>query len=146
MRFVKVPDVVKCYEVWDGPHRIGHVAKFKDGWWFNSIPRVVHNDLLLGRTLAEAKREIRRFGVVYLIHFDRPYMHAKHYLGWAQQLSLRLEHHRNGTGSRLLQVVRAEGIDWKLARVWVGNRALEKRLKGHSSTRYCPICQGAEPR
>lgn len=44
-------------------------------------------------------------GYIYLIHFVRPYKHAKHYLGWTQDLSARLTAHRTGNGSRLMAVV-----------------------------------------
>lgn len=142
MRFVRIVGAYKkSHAAYDGTILIGHIIKVKDhSWWFFAVPNVKVHQLYLGKTLVEAKRAVRSFGVVYLIHFDRPYKHARHYLGWAKSLSLRLQHHENGTGARLLQVVKAEGIGWKLARVWVGNRALEKRLKGHGSPRYCPIC------
>jgi hypothetical protein len=42
--------------------------------------------------------------------------------------------------------VKAAGIGWRLARVWSGTRALERRLKvqgGHA--RKCPLC-GVTPR
>jgi predicted GIY-YIG superfamily endonuclease len=30
---------------------------------------------------------------VYLIHFDRPYKHSRHYLGYATDVDERLERH-----------------------------------------------------
>ena len=82
-------------------------------------------------------------GTVYLIHFARPYKHAQHYIGFAENLERRLWHHRQGTGARLLQVVREEGIDWELARTWDGDRSLERRLKnGKNAGKWlCPICR-----
>ena len=53
---------------------------------------------------------------VYLLHFDRPYQHAKHYLGSCQDLERRLTQHGKGRGARLLEVVHAVGIGWQLAR------------------------------
>jgi hypothetical protein len=50
--------------------------------------------------------------VVYLLHFDRPYQHAKHYLGSCQDLERRLTQHGKGRGARLLEVVHAVGIGW----------------------------------
>lgn len=80
---------------------------------------------------------------VYLIHFQRRYRHAGHYLGFALDVPARLWHHRQGTGANLVRVVNREGIDWVCARVWPdGDRTLERRLKNHSSTRYCPVCRG----
>lgn len=80
-------------------------------------------------------------GTVYLLHFDRPLQHAQHYLGFASRLEARLEHHRNGTGARLMAVVRDAGIGFVLARTWAGDRTLERQLKNrHMHRRLCPIC------
>lgn len=79
----------------------------------------------------------------YLIHFEQPYRHAQHYLGWTEDLAHRLRRHRAGNGARLLAVVQAAGIGWQLVRVWFGPRAYERRLKRrHSNRRLCPICRG----
>lgn len=79
--------------------------------------------------------------VVYLIHFDAPYKHAQHYLGSTADLEARLTEHHNGTGARLMQVITAAGIGWRLARTWSGGRKLERRLKTlGSAVRLCPIC------
>ena len=59
-------------------------------------------------------------GTIYLLHFARPYRHAKHYLGFAVHLDARLAHHGKASGARLMQVVREAGIDWQLARIWTG--------------------------
>ncbi len=68
-------------------------------------------------------------GTVYLVHFDRPYQHARHYLGWARNVKRRLAEHETGRGARLLAVVRAAGIGWQLARMWPGSRARERQIK-----------------
>lgn len=79
--------------------------------------------------------------VVYLIHFDEPYKHARHYLGSTTDLDERLVEHHRGAGSRLMQVITAAGISWRLAREWRGGRKLERRLKKHGgAVRLCPIC------
>ncbi|MDL4817376.1 hypothetical protein [Actinomadura opuntiae] len=41
-------------------------------------------------------------GIVYLLHFTRPYKHAKHYTGWTSDLDARLAEHAAGRGARLL--------------------------------------------
>jgi predicted GIY-YIG superfamily endonuclease len=83
---------------------------------------------------------------VYLLHFDRPFGHARHYIGFSRSetsMEMRLKHHRAGTGARLLAVATAAGVTWSLARVWPdGDRNFERSLKSHSGTRYCPICRG----
>lgn len=59
--------------------------------------------------------------MVYLIHFDRPLGHARHYIGYAATpatLERRIAHHKAGTGARLLKVAADAGIDFHIARVW----------------------------
>ena len=80
-------------------------------------------------------------GTVYLIHFDRPYKHALHYLGWAKNLDSRMEHHRRGNGARLLAVIQNAGIGWRVVRTWPGGRDVEARKKKQGSRgRHCPVC------
>lgn len=82
-------------------------------------------------------------GTVYLIHFDRPYKHAGHYLGYASDLEKRLERHRKGRGARLLDVIQKEGIDWKVVRTWSpAGPVVEAELKRfHNNRALCPVCQ-----
>lgn len=80
-------------------------------------------------------------GTCYLIHFDTPYRHARHYLGAARNLEARLGHHRSGTGARLLAVIQAAGIGWRVVRTWGGGFATEASLKRqHNTPRLCPVC------
>ena len=82
-------------------------------------------------------------GRIYLLHFERPYKHAAHYLGYAGSgVRRRLEEHAQGRGARLLQVLIAAGITWRCVRVWKGTRDDERRLKkwnGHG--KFCPVCR-----
>ena len=81
-------------------------------------------------------------GEIYLLHFDRPLQHARHYRGWARNLAGRLAHHAKGSGARLTQVAVDRGIGWVLADVRPGTRAEERRLKNlGSAERTCPVCQ-----
>lgn len=85
-------------------------------------------------------------GTVYLLHFDRPLAHARHYMGWTNDLERRVRRHRTNSRPKLMQAVRAAGIEFTVARTWPGSRRRERQLKeqgGHS--RHCPICkaQGA---
>lgn len=86
-------------------------------------------------------------GVVYLLHFDSPFKHAKHYTGWATDLEARLALHKSGSGARLIAVIQEAGIGWSLARTWVDvDRNFERRLKNTGgASRYCPMC-GVKPR
>lgn len=78
---------------------------------------------------------------IYLIHFDKPYKHARHYMGSTSDLEARLEAHRNGRGSRLMEVIAQAGITWQLVRTWPGDRKTERRLKKwHNAPALCPIC------
>lgn len=80
-------------------------------------------------------------GTIYLIHLSRPYKHARHYLGYTNYLRERINHHKNGTGARLLQVVNAAGIGWRVVRTWKGSRDLERKLKKRKeSPNLCPVC------
>jgi len=78
---------------------------------------------------------------VYLLHFDTPLAHARHYLGSTDDLEARLACHRQGNGARLMEVVAQQGISWRLARTWPGSRKQERELKRYkASPRLCPIC------
>ena len=80
-------------------------------------------------------------GTVYLLHFSQPYKHARHYTGWASDLKARLAEHEQGQGARLLQVIKAAGISWTLARTWPGDRKRERDLKNMGgASRRCPQC------
>lgn len=82
-------------------------------------------------------------GVVYLLHLDPPYKHARHYLGWTQDLAQRLERHRAGTGARLIEVATQAGSAFRLARTWEGTRTRERQIKRQGgASRCCPICKG----
>ncbi len=82
-------------------------------------------------------------GVVYLIHLSRAYRHARHYLGWTQNLEQRLAEHRAGRGSPLLAAAVADGIELELAATWSGDRYDERRRHRmkNSPARLCPICK-----
>ena len=81
-------------------------------------------------------------GIVYLLHFDRSYRHARHYIGFTQNLDQRLADHRAGRGSPVIAAAIADGIDFQLAAIWEGDRHDERRLHRQKNTRarLCPIC------
>jgi len=94
-------------------------------------------------------------GVVYLLHFSRPYGPgggangrgtARHYIGWAADLEARLAAHERGQGARLLAVIKAAGIGFELVRTWPGSRVRERQIKRQGgASRCCPLC-GVKPR
>ena len=85
-------------------------------------------------------------GVIYLLHFERSYHHARHYLGYTDDLEGRLAGHRAGRGSPLVAAAVRDGIDFVLAATWPGDRHHERRLHRYrnSPRRLCPICR-ADP-
>ena len=82
-------------------------------------------------------------GTIYLIHFDRPYKHARHYIGWTKDLEARLAIHKAGDGARLLRAVNQADIGWRVVRTWEGTRDDERRLHNqkNSPSRLCPVCK-----
>ena len=87
------------------------------------------------------KREEPPTTEVYLIHFERPFWHAQHYLGYTANLPRRVEQHRSGTGAKLLKAVSKRGISWEVVRTWPGGPALERALKNRKNSRaICPVC------
>src|ERR1035438_7593997 len=84
-------------------------------------------------------------GTVYLLHFDRPYKHARHYIGWALDVRRRLTEHAAGRGAHLMSVIKDAGITWQLARTWPGDRNRERAIKRKGgASRCCPLC-GVRP-
>lgn len=85
---------------------------------------------------------------VYLLHFERPISPkhtCQHYLGTAEDLAGRIQQHERGgrLAARLCQVAHERGIAFRVARVWLGGRELERRLKDRKgSPRLCPLCAG----
>lgn len=67
---------------------------------------------------------------------------AEHYIGYAEDIDLRLEAHRKGNGSKFMVHVARAGIRWELVRVWLGmGREWERHLKNQKhAARLCPIC------
>jgi hypothetical protein len=101
------------------------------------------------RVSAQEPDDTTEPGTCYLLHFSQPYKHARHYQGWAASsgsLNSRLADHEEGNGARLLQVAKAAGITWTLARTWPGGRGRERQLKNQGgASRRCPEC-GVIPR
>jgi predicted GIY-YIG superfamily endonuclease len=85
--------------------------------------------------------------IVYLLHFERRICASRttqHYIGWTNNLDDRLWNHSRGKGSRLCAVARQRNIRFVLAECWIGDRALERRLKRYKNApRLCPICYPA---
>jgi hypothetical protein len=65
---------------------------------------------------------IKRLSAEYLLHFERPYRHARHYPGWSADLEARLADHRAGRGSPLIRAAAVAGVGFVVARTWRGDR------------------------
>lgn len=85
--------------------------------------------------------------LIYLLHFDEPLHHAKHYLGSTARLIGRLKEHACGDGARLTQVLHEQHKGWIVAALFqpitAGDniRQLELATKRRkNSVKYCPIC------
>lgn len=80
---------------------------------------------------------------VYLLHLTPPYRHARHYLGYTDQLpEERLKDHLEGRGSPLIRAAVGIGVEVTLARVWKRkSRTFERELKNKKNApKLCPIC------
>lgn len=85
---------------------------------------------------------------LYLLHLDRPYFHARHYLGWSNQLTFRLQEHAAGGNhsTALLRALAEQHIGWRLSRLWrfpsggEGLRFETKLKRQHAAHRVCPLC------
>lgn len=79
---------------------------------------------------------------LYLLHFEQPYKHARHYLGIARNgIERRIEEHRAGKGANITAVVKRNGIGFVLAKSWLNVPfKSEKKIKGRGLKVYCPIC------
>lgn len=82
--------------------------------------------------------------MIYIIHFETPYHHARHYMGWVEseaELDYRLWKHKHGRGAVLMRVVTEAGIKWHLSQTLPGDRTEERRLKRcGGGIRFCPEC------
>jgi hypothetical protein len=85
---------------------------------------------------------------VYLVHFQRRYKHAQHYLGFCESddVRTRMERHTVGRGARLLAAVSGASIAMRVARLWRGRKAdrtFERKLKNSCRlAKLCPVCSG----
>jgi predicted GIY-YIG superfamily endonuclease len=81
--------------------------------------------------------------VCYLIHFDRPINRAgvQHYIGFTTDLRARIAEHRGPKGAMITRRANAEGIPWRVVRVWRGGSLdIERELKKLGGVNLCPLC------
>ena len=90
--------------------------------------------------------------MIYLVHFEKPYpagerygkeRSVQHYLGYTaeEDVSKRLQRHREGGGSPLLRAVSGKCIGYRVVRTWPGTRSAEHQMKSEKNLwRYCSVC------
>jgi hypothetical protein len=86
-------------------------------------------------------------GHIYVVHFERPYRHAQHYVGWTTNLRQRFYRHTAESplrrGSALMRAVVLAGIAFKVVATWPGTRTQERQIhRHHHANRHCPVCRG----
>lgn len=80
--------------------------------------------------------------MLYILHFSKPYKHAKHYLGFTDNFDARIADHRKGSGARLVKVILEAGIDFEAFAINDGDRKAERLLKNQkNAARFCPKCK-----
>jgi predicted GIY-YIG superfamily endonuclease len=81
---------------------------------------------------------------VYVLHFDPPFKHAHHYVGFTTHadVATRLDEHMKGAGSRLVRAVARAGHAVHIAHVFIGaDRRFERQIKNRKDvSRWCRIC------
>lgn len=86
---------------------------------------------------------------LYLLHFERRYRHAQHYLGYAVGTGRGRKYARDQAEGRaigaheLVMAAQWDGIEIEVADVWVGEgRELQRRLRAQGGlSRHCRICR-----
>lgn len=80
---------------------------------------------------------------VYVLHFDPPYKHARHYIGFCEgTVEKRFERHCNGNGNPLVKAAKNAGSKITVAHVFEGaSRTFERQLKNRRDVcKWCKLC------
>ncbi len=75
-------------------------------------------------------------GTCYLLCFAKRYEHAVQHHADPGRFAIRMQEHRSGNGARLMEVITDAGIDFEIARLWIGSQHRERQLKQHGATRH----------
>lgn len=83
--------------------------------------------------------------IIYVLHFERPMSHARHYIGSTPpgRLQQRVREHQTGRGANICRVAVERGIGLVLAATMIGTRSDERRAKASHGPRLCPLCGGS---
>jgi predicted GIY-YIG superfamily endonuclease len=83
-------------------------------------------------------------GFFYVIHFEKPLAHARHYTGWAEDLQARMaDHFGHSNQAKLIRAVQRAGISYRLAAYWSPLTLHQERLikRRKCTPRFCPACR-----
>jgi len=82
--------------------------------------------------------------MVYLLHFDRPFRHMRHYVGAAADLlalELLIANPGMHTRSSMLIAAKKAGVRFTIGRIWRGGAERADLVRSHQNhTRHCDIC------
>lgn len=79
---------------------------------------------------------------LYILCFDKPYFHARHYIGSTADFDARVAEHRTGRTTPLLKAILEAGIGFTAHIIGEGGRSEERQLKRQrNSARHCPRCK-----
>lgn len=81
--------------------------------------------------------------MVYLLHFNKKFHHAQHYIGFTDNLNDRIKRHEAGDGAKIIAAIIRNKITFFVARIWPdGDRKFERKLKRFKKAkRFCPACK-----
>ena len=92
-------------------------------------------------TRQRAKTLYQQIGVIYLLHFDQPYRHAKHYTGWTEDLLDRLDRHAAGAAPAWSRSSGKPGSASPWSASAKAPARTERAIKNAGgAARYCPAC------
>lgn len=108
------------------------------------VQAVLEEDFFDRLKQAPARKKKRVQGFIYVLHFEKSYHHARHYIGWTTDVDARVAEHLSGQGSPLVKAVVDAGIEVTLATTMPGTRTMERHLKNRGNAYgVCPICRKA---
>jgi hypothetical protein len=97
----------------------------------------------MARAFPPERVNTRSPSTIYILHFDVPDHHARHYVGYCADgtLEQRVAGHRAGEGPRLMLAIELADIGFTVALNHPGDRHFERSLKRPKNTsRFCPLC------
>src|SRR5262249_40381560 len=80
--------------------------------------------------------------MIYVLCFSPAYQHARHYVGFTDNVDRRIARHLAGRGSPLVRAAVQAGCTVSLTLVVEGDRTDERRIKNRANgCEICPVCR-----